>query len=238
MFKKFLNNNQGIAGNLLLAMILVFVTGASITAFLNLTHDDKNRTQWLQDKFQQELFLRSETTRINLMLDKQLHNFPERRVVINSPDRIATYIINHQEIERQNDGPTSLRRVGSMCVTLNGQRTMSTHLSTQSPMLTYVEKFARRSSLAQYLYFTDKEISDITNVPGGPGAAVRFDGRDVLHGPVHSNDDIWIRNINGGWPRFHNMVTTAGGLRPVITLSSNVKVTSGNGTINDMYKVA
>ncbi|MCK4312929.1 MAG: hypothetical protein KAW88_09365, partial [Candidatus Cloacimonetes bacterium] len=40
-------------------------------------------------------------------------------------------------------------------------------------------------------------------------AMVSFWGWDVLYGPVHSNDDIWIYNF-GGWPIFHSFVSTAG----------------------------
>ncbi|MDA3814344.1 MAG: T9SS type A sorting domain-containing protein [Candidatus Cloacimonetes bacterium] len=68
-------------------------------------------------------------------------------------------------------------------------------------------------NLTDYMYFTDSEKSE--NEDGGPSSAViKFTGNDVLDGPVHSNDDIWIQQAGGGnnngWPTFNDMVTTAG----------------------------
>ncbi|MEA2095809.1 MAG: FlgD immunoglobulin-like domain containing protein [Candidatus Cloacimonadota bacterium] len=63
-------------------------------------------------------------------------------------------------------------------------------------------------NLSDYMYFTDSEKSE--NEDGGfSSALITFTGNDELDGPVHSNDDIWIFN-SGGWPTFHDMVTTAG----------------------------
>jgi len=60
--------------------------------------------------------------------------------------------------------------------------------------------------LSNYNYLTDIEESE--NADGG-FYPLPFIGPDVLYGPVHSNDDIWIKNV-GGWPTFHGMVTTSG----------------------------
>jgi hypothetical protein len=64
------------------------------------------------------------------------------------------------------------------------------------------------TNLTDYMYFTDTERSE--NEDGGPASWVlKFWGPDVLDGPVHSNDDIWIQNA-AGWPTFSGPVTTAG----------------------------
>lgn len=68
-------------------------------------------------------------------------------------------------------------------------------------------------ALSNFQHFTDTEESE--NADGGSAAAiVKFWGPDILYGPVHSNDDIWIQNggggINGGWPTFYGFVSTAG----------------------------
>ncbi|MBL7148655.1 MAG: T9SS type A sorting domain-containing protein [Candidatus Cloacimonetes bacterium] len=68
-------------------------------------------------------------------------------------------------------------------------------------------------ALSNFQHFTDTEESE--NADGGSTAAiVKFWGPDILYGPVHSNDDIWIQNagggINQGWPTFYGFVSTAG----------------------------
>ena len=59
--------------------------------------------------------------------------------------------------------------------------------------------------LSNYNYFSHTEQSE--NEDGG-FYPLAFWGSDELFGPVHSNDDIWIHNL-GGWPTFHEMVTTS-----------------------------
>ncbi|MCK4655288.1 MAG: hypothetical protein KAU01_12675, partial [Candidatus Cloacimonetes bacterium] len=72
-----------------------------------------------------------------------------------------------------------------------------------------------RNSLAEYQHFTEFEESE--NADGGAAAAMMFfRGFDELWGPVHSNDNIWIGNI-GGWPIFHDMVTTAKRIMDIAT---------------------
>ncbi|MCF7918628.1 MAG: T9SS type A sorting domain-containing protein [Candidatus Cloacimonetes bacterium] len=48
-----------------------------------------------------------------------------------------------------------------------------------------------------------------------------FNGTDVLWGPVHSKDDIYIRHQGGGtnnnWPTFHDFVTTEGRIMDAAT---------------------
>ncbi len=60
--------------------------------------------------------------------------------------------------------------------------------------------------------FFDKYYT-LDGVPGN----IRFYGPDVVHGRVHSNTDIWIRQAGGGsnngWPTFYGLVTTSGMIR-------------------------
>ncbi|MFO7895934.1 MAG: FlgD immunoglobulin-like domain containing protein [Candidatus Cloacimonadales bacterium] len=75
----------------------------------------------------------------------------------------------------------------------------------------YSQNFS--NTLSRYQYFTDFEAS--INADGGTESGiVAFWGQDVLYGPVHSNDDIWILQAGGGdndgWPTFYGQVTTSG----------------------------
>jgi hypothetical protein len=79
-----------------------------------------------------------------------------------------------------------------------------------SQVRSYSEKNIRRATLAGYHYLTDTDkSSNNTNV--------YFWGPDVVHGRVHSNTDIWIKQMGGGgnngWPTFLGPVYTAGSVR-------------------------
>ncbi len=65
-------------------------------------------------------------------------------------------------------------------------------------------------NLSYYQHFTQYEETE--NSSEQPDVTV-FRGWDVLEGPVHSNDDIWIQNALGGWPTFHGFVTTSKRIR-------------------------
>ena len=65
-------------------------------------------------------------------------------------------------------------------------------------------------NLSYYQHFTQYEETE--NSSEQPDVTV-FKGLDVLEGPVHSNDDIWIQNALGGWPTFHGFVTTSKRIR-------------------------
>ncbi|MDP8221255.1 MAG: T9SS type A sorting domain-containing protein [Candidatus Stygibacter frigidus] len=66
--------------------------------------------------------------------------------------------------------------------------------------------------MSRFDYLTNSEYSE--NDEYANNDLVKFWGGDVLNGPVHSNDDIWIQQggggYNNGWPTFYKLVTTAG----------------------------
>ena len=106
------------------------------------------------------------------------------------------------------------------------------HLSNNKYVVSSTHNLFRQVSY--YQHFTDKEISilsdsiEITN----------FTGIDLMSGRVHSNSDIWLRNIvpaggtavnpqAPGWPLFINQVSTTNNIRIFPTganLPSNVPV--------------
>lgn len=74
--------------------------------------------------------------------------------------------------------------------------------------------------LSSYMYFTEKEISLLSDNINDPGAKVYFDGDYNMGGRVHSNSDIRIiqsetgteNDLAPGWPVFHSEVTSAGNI--------------------------
>ena len=223
--KKILRNEEGLAVNLALAMVLIAVAVSSMVSLVNMINDDRNTINWMKDRFQQELLLRAESKRINYMLERSMVILPKRTVEIVGRDRVATHMINHRRstttVANIIGVSSEAARVEVMCATKHSRRHLPARMS---PVKSFMEKLSRRSSLAQYQYFSDIERSDISDDPNSDAAKVRFAGSDELFGPVHSNDDIWIRNIvptggtavnqqAPGWPLFHDIVTTAGKIK-------------------------
>jgi hypothetical protein len=223
--KKLLNNEYGLGVNLALATVLIAVAMSAMVSLVDLIQDDRNTVNWTKDKLQQELFLRSENRRINFIQEKRSPIWPSYRRVIEmiTRDRISVFYIEHDN--REDHGVPSpigprvvVNMVEAWCYTRHSRRFGYTYdyVGKDSPVVSYIRKLSRRSSLAQYQYFSDNEMSDISNNPNQTASIVRFDGRDVLHGPVHSNTSIFCRNTgqgnNGGWPLFLGKVTTGGKL--------------------------
>ena len=217
-----LKNEKGLAVNIALAMVLVAVVMSAMVSLINLNIDDRNTFIWAKDKLQQELLIRSETIRVNLMLSNSI--FSDRTVEIVGPHSVTTHAINYRRpasiltTEPTFLGDTAqINNIAAMVVTKHSRRNIPTQIYNpewgqykgKSPTLTYFDKFSRRQSLAQFQWFSDKEISNLTNDPNHEAAWVRFNGDDTLWGPVHSNDHIVIQNVNG-WPIFHSPVTTSG----------------------------
>ena len=71
----------------------------------------------------------------------------------------------------------------------------------RSKMEKYAEREFNKETFAGFMYITESDIS----VNDGP---VYFWGQDEIWGRVHSNSTIWIQERGGGWPLFHEYVTT------------------------------
>lgn len=76
--------------------------------------------------------------------------------------------------------------------------------------------------LSKFMLFTDKEISNLTDVPGSPSGVIAYAVIDTLRGPVHSNTDIYIELNNFGHPRFTSTVTTAGEINTPMYSDSDI----------------
>ena len=217
--KKFLKNEKGSVLVMSAAIIVCIVSAFSAVSLLGMVANGQLQTQFDHDAIQEELLLRSEAVRGHLAMEHNNNSWPPPRYLqINQEDRLTFY-----EIQTKTENtyvslilgqPVDLAiAVRSKIICKRG--TSRKPLYT-SPVVRLSERLIKSQSLAQFQYFTDTEASE--NEDGGPEAArVKFWGPDVLHGPVHSNTDIWIQQAgggnNGGWPTFYSKVTTAGRVR-------------------------
>jgi hypothetical protein len=175
------------------------------------------QVQFDHDAIQEELFLRSESIRAHLAIENNSGSVPparggnDLRIKDVTGNRDTQYYIENK-VEQKNvtifmgqatDQVLAIKSLIS--ATHQGEKG-----SYASPVKRLAEKLIRNQSLAQYQYFTNTEKSENSDTQDD---IVKFWGPDVLHGPVHSNDDIWIQNAGGGWPTFYAMVTTAKRIR-------------------------
>jgi len=216
LFRKLLNDNSGSVLIMVIAVMLSVVAVASSAGMMVLTGQNQLQTQYSHDQIQEELLLRSEATRLHLALEHDdSRPLPGRIVEILEPNRRTTYYISSrgQHIIIDSFMGLATEQAYAIQSLISAKRERWIVQSYRSPIKRYSERLIKNKSLAEYQYFTDIESSE--NADGGQAAAlVKFWGPDNFHGPVHSNDDIWIQcaggGTNNGWPTFNDMVTTAG----------------------------
>jgi len=92
MFKSLYNQN-GFIGGLLLSMVAVIIALIATSSFTILTQMDSNEVHYLQDKLQEELFLRSENNRIQFFVENNILSFQDRLIKMNDKGRNTIYKI-------------------------------------------------------------------------------------------------------------------------------------------------
>ena len=208
---KLVNNNIGSVLVMVIAVMLSIVAVASSASLMVITGYNHLETQYSHDKVQEELLLRSEAVRLHLSLEHDNNRpLPGRIIQILSPDRRTTFFISSRGQLKVIESFMGLATQQAFAIQslITARRDRWVARSFKSPIKRYSERLVKNKSLAEYQYFTNVEASE--NADGGPAAAmVKFWGPDDMYGPVHSNDFIWIQNAGGGWPTFHDMVTTS-----------------------------
>ncbi len=215
-----ISNQDGFTGNILMAVMATVIAVVASISFMHVVTLDTNEFHYLQDKLQQELFMRSENSRIPLLYDLVSLSSKDRKIKMVNSDRVSYYWIRLKSKKTTISNSLGLPMEDAVAVqALITQKNDSQFYSDKnSPVVHYMEKLSNRQKLSQFAYFSDNEASDLYK--DGPNARVKFYGKDELFGPVHSNTDIWIQGNGGGsvntqapgWPLFHGMVTTAGKL--------------------------
>ncbi len=215
---KKLLHEDGFAGFLIVALVAVSIATLSAVSLLDMISTDSSLFETQTDIIQEELLLRSESKRSDMMLARNLNILHGRKIQMNNADRLTTYRIDlTKRTENVNlFGSYISSRVEVVGAYATAKRSGYFTSGHQSPVSRYTEKFLHQESLAQYFYFTDTDESE--NADGNDDAKkVYFYGKDILYGKVHSNSDIWIKQSSGtanpdapGWPLFLGAVTTTG----------------------------
>jgi hypothetical protein len=214
--KKILKSESGSVLSMVVAVLVSLISVISSASLISLVGSDQLNTQFAHDKLQEELLLRSEAIRTHLAIEHNVNSLlPSRTVEIIEPNRVTTYFLESkkEQVFISVFMGFATEQAVAIQTLITAKRAKRTLRSFYSPVQRYSERLVRNKSLAEFQYFTHTEESE--NADGGAAAAmVKFWGPDVLYGPVHSNDDIWVQQagggINQGWPTFYAMVTTAG----------------------------
>jgi len=212
--KTLLTNEKG---NMLVAMVFVIMGVMSGLTFTSLGMRDVVSFGFNYDDTQGLHFLRSEAKRCHSYLE--LTGFsggdlptPTKNIAVNGTHMRKTFqlrsrIMRGNIMTAQGGYNTSGYIARSMITSRGGMGSASIWQNQESIVRTYGEHILRKRSFAEFFYFTDNE-SSTNNTP------VYFFGPDVIHGRVHSNTSIWIKQAGGGnnnnWPTFYGLVTTSG----------------------------
>lgn len=216
-----LYNEKG-SGTLLVAIALTIISMMASVTIIALVNTDTNNFLMNMESYQEEVNLRGESVRTNLMIANGSTSLQPRNVEVTTNEIRSVYTIRNKAekivAEMFMGMPVNQAfKTMSLCTAERGSL-YSNRL--YSPIRKYTEKIESRKSLAIYFYFTDTEKSDISD-GDDPAARVKFWGVDEIWGKVHSNSDIWIQHglpLGGdavnpdaeGWPLFYDMVTTTG----------------------------
>jgi hypothetical protein len=213
MFKALRNQR----GNIAIAMALAVVGLMSGVTMATMAYKDTIDARYDFDGIQELHLLRAETIRAQMVA--QTMDYSGSGFTL--PNRFATVVGSHSKniyrmqtkIVRQNISTggglyfTQGYNIKALVRVNRGAGSTSLFGNRLSMVAKYAEKGIRRNSFAGYHYFTDTDqSSNATNV--------YFWGPDEIHGKVHSNTDIWIKQLGGGnnngWPTFFGPVYTAG----------------------------
>lgn len=204
-------------GNLALAIVVSILATISGVTMSQIALGDSGDLLYQFDAMQELHFLRSEIGRGYSLAEKisgsiTSYVLPVRKVEMRNGHSRTTYSMKSRIETEQiyTDYLSTPRKTVSGMVRAFRRRSSDVTFNSsqnKSPVEKYGQKIAQRSSLSEYMYFseTDESVN---------GDQVFFWGPDVIWGKLHSNSDIWLKQAgggtNGGWPTFHGEVTTSG----------------------------
>ena len=210
---KLLTSQKGSIGIAIVVAVIGLLSGLSLSA---VALRDVRSTRLHIDNLQEFHLLRSAVSRARIVISyhegqgyvPEVMNLPERLINVVFGNNRSTY-----KAKTRVEVSTAFDHTGFLIRSLiTAYRGIGLAMTDEniSPVKRYGENFIRSlQTLAIFHYFSDIDRA-LDDVEGN----IRFYGADVIHGRVHSNSDIWIRQIGGGnndgWPTFYGLVTTAG----------------------------
>ena len=210
-------------GNISVALLLAVIGIMSGLTMSSMAMRDVVTFQWDYEEVASLHFLRSEATRGQRILEMQGYvdgelMTPQRSIQVQSSNMKKTFLLQSKILNNAFTAVTDVSVGGNVATNQGfvikslinarrgfGQSAFAT--ANTSIVRKYGEFYLRKQRYSEFMYFTDTDES--TN-----GTPVYFYGPDVIHGRVHSNSDIWLKQAGGGsnqgWPTFYDLVSTSG----------------------------
>lgn len=223
------------SGNIAIAALLAVVGLMSGLSISGIAVHDARSYHWEHETIQSLHFLRSEANRGQAVLETKgeiagMFYTPKRSVAVESNTLNRTYSMQSKVYKELSETTENVEiqgglsatgsvgeqrehyKVQSLVETKRGVGQAAYYGANDSIIRKYGELTIVQTNFSEFMYFTDQDVS-----PAGNN--VYFYGPDVITGKVHSNSDIWIKQLGGGsnngWPTFLNLVTTSGKIQSV-----------------------
>jgi hypothetical protein len=206
-------------GSIALAIVIAIIGALSGVSLASVAFRDSHSFRLQLDAIQEFHILRSEIGRARLITSSfedmdnppQQSTLPIRKINVTFGNHRTVYDVK-TKIKAVSSFSEDNILIQSLVSAVRGSGILSSP-GQASPIKKYSENFIKSlQTLAIFHYFSDIDRSP-DDIPGN----IRFYGADVVHGRVHSNSDIWIRQIGGGnnngWPTFYGLVSTAGEIK-------------------------
>ncbi len=209
MWMKLLRNQRGDLAISILIAILAVISGLTLSLVAS---RDATSTLMSLDSTQELHWLRSEVSR-GIRTNQEYtgsadqYILPIKKVQVNHGFATTTYAMKTQLGRYTTSSGLNLANKRIIRSKIKGFRSTPSYTSyygteNKSPIEKYGERVLQQETFAGYMYLTNTDES-VNEDP------VYFYGNDELWGRVHSNTDIWLKNLSG-WPVFHDHVSTAG----------------------------
>jgi hypothetical protein len=206
----------GERGSITIAITVAVIATISGLTMSSLAFRDNNTMLSQGDSLQEFHLVRSEIGRGeeavgNLEAYQSNNQLPYRKIQVSHGYSLRSYITK-TKVEKQTvateTNVASRNVIKTRIRAFAKKASFVTYNNTASKCVVekYAEKIIQKETFAGFMYLTNTDES--VN-----GDQVYFYGYDEIWGRVHSNTDIWIKNV-GGWPTFHGLVTTAGHIEP------------------------
>jgi len=212
MLGKILKNQRGEIAIAILVSIMALMSGLSLSMVAG---RDANAAIYQMDQVQEFSLLRSELRRgftltSSISTSTTSITLPIRYVQISSGESRTTYAMKTRVgTESVPQGMQHTTRRGIQAKIKAFRRPIGyvdyNGTTSKSPIETYGIKYIQKRTFAGYMYLSNIDESENDD-------PVYFYGYDEIWGRVHSNTDIWLKGV-GGWPVFHDHVSTAGYIR-------------------------
>ncbi len=211
-------------GNIMISILITVLATASALVFPMIAQRDVTFSLYQLDSVQQLHLVRSEmlrgfmnAQRLSESIDSE--TLPIRKIEINNGISVGTVALKtsiFRTVKKSYILSRNLRKVLTKAKSYRCDATYTDYYSDRrkSPVESCAFKSYQSVTFASYGFFTDIDES----VNGDP---VYYYGYDEVWGRVHSNTDIWLKNI-AGWPTFHDCVTTAGQIQFVNGSPANI----------------